>query len=66
MDTLEEVYDKSHENGSFKGTTVICRLVLSVTYWWEYRPMRQMGLDYDMPKSTICDCIKWVEVHLAD
>lgn len=29
---LEDVYDKCHKNGSFKGTTVICRLVLAVTY----------------------------------
>lgn len=66
LNFLEEVYNKCHENGSFKGTSVICRLVLAITYWREYRPMRQMGLDYDMPKSTICDCIKWVEIHLAD
>ena len=57
---------KSHKNGNRKGMSVVCRLVLALTYWREYRPMRQMGLDYDVPKSTVCDCIKWVERALEN
>lgn len=58
-------HNKIHKNGGKKGQPVICKLVLAVTYWREYRPMRQMGLDYDVPKSTVCDAIKWVEVTLS-
>ena len=27
--------------------------------------MRQMALDYDVSKSTVCDSIKWVEITLS-
>ena len=66
LEYLTNVYNDSHKNGSRKGTSVICRLVLAITYWRDYRPMRQMGLDYDVPKSTVCDCIKWVEDALGN
>lgn len=65
LDYLIKVYDDSHKLGSRKGTSVVCRLVLAITYWRDYRPMRQMGLDYDLPKSTVCDCVKWVEISLS-
>ena len=65
LDYLTIEFDKCHEKGSNKGIGVVCRFVLAVTYWREYRPMRQMGLDYDVSKSTICDSIKWVEVTLT-
>ena len=66
LEYLTNVYNDSHKNGSRRGTSVVCRLVLAITYWRDYRPMRQMGLDYDVPKSTVCDCIKWVEVALGN
>ena len=28
--------------------------------------MRQMGLDYDLSPSTVCDSIKWVENTLSE
>lgn len=65
LDYLTIEFDKCHEKGSNKGIGLVCRFVLAVTYWREYRPMRQMGLDYDVSKSTICDSIKWVEVTLT-
>jgi len=58
-------FDKCHEKGSKRGIGVTCRFVLAITYWRDYRPMRQMGLDYDVPKSTVCDSIKWVEITLS-
>ena len=59
-------FDKCHENGSFKGIGITCRFVLAITYWRDYRPMRQMALDYDVSKSTVCDSVKWIEVTLAN
>lgn len=64
LEYLTIVYNDSHKNGS--RTSVVCRLVLAITYWRDYRPMRQMGLDYDVPKSTVCDCIKCVETALEN
>ena len=45
--------------------SITCRFILAVTYWRDYRPMRQMALDYDVSKSTVCDSIKWIEVTLS-
>ena len=64
LEYLQIKYDECHKKGGKKGLSVICKLVLAVTYWREYRPMRQMSLDYDVPKSTVCDSIKWVEINL--
>lgn len=64
LEYLKQEYDKDHEKGSNKGIGVTCRFVLAITYWRDYRPMRQMGLDYDVSKSTVCDSIKWVETIL--
>ena len=50
----------------FKGIGITCRFALAVTYWREYRPMRQMGLDYDVSKSTVCDSVKWCEETLKN
>ena len=66
LEYLTNVYNDSHKNGSRRGASVVCRLVLAITYWRDYSPMRQMGLDYDVPKSTVCDCIKWVETALEN
>lgn len=61
LEILTDEFNEIHKNGSFKGIGPGCKLVLTLTYWREYRAMRQMGLDYDVACSTICDSIKWVE-----
>lgn len=66
LDFLTEKFNKAHEKGSFQGIGVGCRFVLALTYWREYRAMRQMGFDYDVSASTVCDSIKWVEKELQD
>lgn len=53
-----------HEKGSNHGIGITCRFVLAITYWRDYRPMRQMALDYDVSKTTVCDSIKWIETVL--
>lgn len=66
LDYLTIEFDKCHEKGSYKGIGVVCRFVLAITYWRDYRPMRQMGLDYDVSKTTVCDSVKWVELVLSN
>ena len=63
---LTERFNEAHKNGSFKGIGVGCRFVLALTYWREYRAMRQMAFDYDVAVSTVCTSIKWVEKTLQD
>lgn len=58
-------FNKAHEKGSNHGIGVGCRFVLAITYWREYRAMRQMGFDYDISASTVCSSIKWVEETLS-
>lgn len=61
LEILTNEFNDAHKNGSFKGIGPGCKLVLALTYWREYRAMRQMALDYDLAPSTVCDSIKWVE-----
>jgi len=61
LEILTDEFNKQHKNGSFKGIGPGCKLVLALSYWREYRAMRQMSLDYDVAPSTVCESIKWVE-----
>ena len=63
---LYKKYNKSHAKGGRKGVEVELRLTIALEYWREYRGMRQMAFDYDMPVSTLCDCITWVEDVLSE
>lgn len=65
LEILTNEFNKIHRNGSFKGIGPGCKLILALTYWREYRAMRQMAFDYDLAPSTVCDSIKWVEITLA-
>lgn len=62
---LQYAYEISHAKGGRNGVPVELRLVIALEYWREYRSMRHMALDYEIPKSTICDCITWVEDVLS-
>lgn len=61
LEILQPEYDNAHQNGSNKGIGAGCRLVLALSYWREYRGMRQMAFDYEISVSTVCDSIHWVE-----
>ena len=65
MEILQPIYYHAHKNGSNKGIGVGCRLVLALSYWREYRGMRQMAFDYELSVSTVCDSIHWVEDNLS-
>lgn len=66
LDYLTIKFNEAHKNGSFKGIGVGPRFVLALTYWREYRAMRQMAFDYDLSVSTVCTSIKWVENELQE
>jgi IS5 family transposase len=64
---LTDEYERIHKEkgGNPKGTPVGLKLVIALEYWREYRAMRQMAFDYNMPVSTLCECILWVENVLS-
>lgn len=61
LDILTAEFNELHKNGSFEGIGPGCKLVIALVYWREYRAMRQIGFDYDIAPSTVCNSIKWVE-----
>ena len=65
LNILQIEYDKAHKCGSNNGIGPGCRLVLTLTYWREYRGMRQMAFDYEVSVSTVCNSIHWVEDTLV-
>lgn len=67
LNALMVEYIKIHQikGGNPSGTPVGLKLVIALEYWREYRTMRHMAFDYDMPVSTLCDCITWVEGILS-
>ena len=67
LDVLVCEHTKIHQTkgGNPKGTPVGLKLVIALEYWREYRTMRHMAFDYNMPVSTLCDCITWVEDILS-
>ena len=66
-EVLTREYDRIHttKGGNPAGTPVGLKLVIALEYWREYRAMRQMAFDYNMPVSTLCECILWVENILS-
>jgi len=67
LNVLTCEYNKIHQGigGNPNGTPVGLKLVIALEYWREYRTMRHMAFDYNMPVSTLCDCITWVEDVLS-
>ena len=65
LEVLLEDHERTHAKGGRKGVPVELRLTIALEYWREYRSMRHMALDYDIPLSTLCDCITWVEDVLS-
>jgi len=66
LDFLTDKFNEAHKKGSFKGIGVGCRFFLALTYWREYRAMRQMVFDYDVSASTVCTSVKWVKETLQE
>jgi hypothetical protein len=64
---LTQEYNWIHQTkgGNPNGTEVGLKLVIALEYWREYRTMRHMAFDYNIPLSTLCGCITWVEDILS-
>ena len=59
---LNETYETEHLRGGHPPKlSVLDRLVIMLSYYRDYRTMENIAFDYGVAKSTICECIKWVE-----
>jgi hypothetical protein len=58
---LKREYAKVHDICGAKGKPVELRLTIALEYWREYRSIRHMANDHQIPKSTINEMILWVE-----
>ncbi|MCL2397586.1 MAG: transposase family protein [Defluviitaleaceae bacterium] len=59
---LEEAYEQLHKQGGIPPKlSVLDKLVITLSYYREYRTMEHIGFDYDIAKGCIGDAVKWVE-----
>lgn len=72
-ETFDEMYEvlvtrhlEEHFQGGRWGFDVGLRLTLALEYWREYRTLRHMANDHQIPKSTINHMILWVEDVLSE
>lgn len=62
LELLNERYRTEHLKGGHPPKlSVLDRLVITLSYYRDYRTMENISFDYGVAKSTICECIKWVE-----
>ena len=59
---LNEAYRIEHLKGGHPPKlSVLDRLVIMLSYYRDYRTMENIAFEYGVAKSTICECVKWVE-----
>ena len=59
---LNESYRIEHLRGGHPPKlSVLDRLVIMLSYYHDYRTMENIAFEYGVAKSTICECVKWVE-----
>jgi len=59
---LEEAYKQLHKQGGRPPKlSVLDKLVITLSYYREYRTMEHIGFDYNIAKGRISDAVKWVE-----
>lgn len=59
---LTEAYHQKHSQGGRKPKLSIPdQLLLTLSYYREYRTQFHIGLDYGVSEATVCKIIKWVE-----
>jgi len=63
---LKTTKENNLKKGGPKGVSVELRLTIALEYWREYRSMRHMANDHQIPRSTICRIILWVEDVLSE
>ena len=64
---LEEAYAERHKKGGrhLSKLSLSDKLAITLGYYREYRPMRNIAFDWGVSKSIINDSIQWVEEVLA-
>ena len=59
---LNEAYRIEHLRGGHPPKlSVLDRLVIMLSYYRDYRTMENIAFEYGVAKSTVCECVKWVE-----
>ena len=59
---LNEAYRIEHLRGGHPPKlSVLDRLVIMLLYYRDYRTMENIAFEYGVAKSTIYECVKWVE-----
>ncbi len=64
---LEQAYAEKHKKGGrrLSKLSLSDKLVITLSYYREYRPMRNIAFDWEVSKSIVNDSIHWVEEVLA-
>jgi len=66
LEVLKQKYKEDHEQGGQPGLAVELRLALALEYWREYRSIRHMANDHQIPRTVINRAILWVEDTLSE
>jgi ISRin1, transposase orfA len=59
---LQEAYNEQHKKGGRKNEISLeNKLMLTLSYYREYRTQFHLGQDFGISESAVCKTIKWVE-----
>ena len=65
LDILQKKFNEEHMRGGHPTKlSILDKLVITLSYFREYRTMQHIAFDYEVSKSTICESIQWVEKTL--
>lgn len=66
LQILQEAHNKKHAKGGRKPKlSVADQLILTLSYYREYRTQFHLAQDYQILESSVCKTIKWVEETLV-
>lgn len=67
LEILERNYAEQHKKGGrhLSKLSLADKLAITLEYYREYRPMRNIAFDWDISKSMVHKSIKWVEDTLT-
>lgn len=64
---LQEGYTEQHKKGGRNNDISLeNKLMITLSYYREYRTQFHIGLDFGISESAVCKAIKWVESILVD
>lgn len=62
LELLNEAYRIEYIRGGYlPKLSILDKLVIMLSYYCNYRIMKNTTFDYAVSKSTICESVKWVE-----